>query len=200
MLKGYIIISESFRSKCLLLTPWKRALIMAWCFVKSNKHLWKNVNCLHEENLLIYEFLFIHLNDMLSIMGIITNNTMGSKTIHKRFSLGHLLCLSSHCGSIYSMLWSSSWTCVKWKIKTDHFLCIRCFSCYVGILMRYMTYCILSNMTTYNKYAQDTSFSRKDAFTISHSYWVWYYTYVVSIWICIKSYYGVICFVYIWIQ
>ena len=59
VLKGYIIISESFRSKCLLLTPWKRALIMAWCFVKSNKHLWKNVNCLHEENLLIYEFLFI---------------------------------------------------------------------------------------------------------------------------------------------
>ena len=119
--------------------------------------------------------IFIHFNDMLSIMRIITNNTMGSKTIHKRFSLGHLLCLSSHCGSIYSMLWSSSWTCVKWKIKTDHFLCIRCFPCYVGILMRYMTYCILSNMTTYNKYAQDTSFSRKDAFTILPSYWVWYY-------------------------
>ena len=59
VLKGYIIISESFRSKCLLLTPWKRALIMAWCFVKSNKHLWKNVNCLHEENILIYEFVFI---------------------------------------------------------------------------------------------------------------------------------------------
>ena len=59
VLKGYIIISESFRSKCLLLTLWKRALIMAWCFVKSNKHLWKNVNCLHEENVLIYEFLSI---------------------------------------------------------------------------------------------------------------------------------------------
>ena len=97
------------------------------------------------------------------------------KRYTKGFLLGHLLCLSSHCGSIYSMLWSSSWACVKWKIKTDHFLCIRCFPCYVGILMRYMTYCILSNMTTYNKYAQDTSFSRKDAFTILPSYWVWYY-------------------------
>ena len=100
---------------------------------------------------------------MLSIMRIITNNTMGSKTIHKRFSLGHLLCLSSRCGSIYSMPWSSSWTCVKWKIKTDHHLCISCFPCYVGISMRYMTYCILSNMTTYNKYAQDTLFSLKAA-------------------------------------